>query len=213
MPLLRTFVYGVWGDALFFSAPPLDPFGVSGYGAYRGRWKHYTDLSSRDWRNAPKSKTGFELDRRPQHLCDSTVAPPLPFPVHALWICGRKWGGENGPAEHCIKGTLRVTRSSPKILGDLKTMMIKSYGGRRVSRLSPSIVMHALNACNAAKREAKRTPRRRRATRPKIDQEEKPQNQKNRGRGWVRIRDIKRPRIHTPPQPMPSVLSSQPTWG
>ena len=80
----------------------------------RGRWKHYTDLSSRDWRNAPKRQTGFELDRRPQHLCDSTVAPPLPFPVHALWICGRKWGGENGPAEHCIKGALRDTRSSPK---------------------------------------------------------------------------------------------------
>ena len=112
-------VYGVWGDALFVSAPPLDPFGISGYGAHRGRRKYYTDLSSRDWRNAPKRQTGFELDRCPQHLCDSTVAPPLPFPVHALWICGRKWGGENGPAEHYIKGALRVTRSSPKALGDL----------------------------------------------------------------------------------------------
>ena len=113
-------IYEVWGSTASLSAPPLDPFGITGYGAYRGRWKHYTDLSSRDWRNAPKRQTGFELDRCPQHLCDSTVAPPLPFPVHALWICGRKWGGENGPAEHCIKGALRVTRSSPKILGDLK---------------------------------------------------------------------------------------------
>ena len=113
-------IYEVWGSTASLSAPPLDPFGITGYGAYRGRWKHYTDLSSRDWRNAPKRQTGFELDRCPQHLCDSTVAPPLLFPVHALWICGRKWGGENGPAEHCIKGALRVTRSSPKILGDLK---------------------------------------------------------------------------------------------
>ena len=51
-----------------------------------------------------KDRTGFELDRRPQHLCDSTVAPPLPFPVHALWICGRKWGGENVPATALYQG-------------------------------------------------------------------------------------------------------------
>ena len=121
LPLLRTLSteYGAMHSSA--SAPPLDPFGISGYGAHRGRWKFYTDLSRRDVRFAQrKDRTGFELDRRPQHLRDSTVAPPLPFPVHALWICGGKWGGENGPAEHCIKGALRVTRSSPKILGDLK---------------------------------------------------------------------------------------------
>ena len=72
-------------------------------------------------------------------------------------------------------------------------------GGVDVSSASPpSLVVHALGACSAAtKQEAKRAPRRRRATRPKIDQEEKPQNQKNKGRGWVRIRDIERPRIHS----------------
>ena len=37
-------VYGVWGDALFFSAPPLDPFGISGYGAVGGGCKSRLDL-------------------------------------------------------------------------------------------------------------------------------------------------------------------------
>ena len=75
-------VYGVWGDALFFSAPPLDPFGISGYGAFGGGSKSRLNLSSRNVRFAQrKSKTGFELDRRQSHLRDSTVAPPLPFPA------------------------------------------------------------------------------------------------------------------------------------
>ena len=66
-------------------------------------------------------------------------------------------------------------------------------------------IMHA-TAQNKAKRGAKRATPRRRQTRPtKKEPKRKPQNQKESRRGWVRIRDINNPRIHTPPQPRPSV--------
>ena len=39
----------------------------------------------------------------------------------------------------------------------------------------------------------------------KRTKKENPKTRKKRRRGWVRIRDLKHPRIHTPPQPRPSV--------
>ena len=75
----------------------------------------------------------------------------------------------------------------------------------------PSLItMHALCMQQQKRGEAKRTePPKRTKDRPKIDQEKKPQNQKNKGRGWVRIRDIESPKIHTPPQPcLPCCLLS-----
>ena len=142
------------------------------------------------------------------------LLPHFPFRPALCRICGGKWGGENGPAAHCIKGALRDTRSSPKILGDLKTiMMIKSYGGRRVSRLSPSIVTHALNACSAAKREAKRTS---------IEDDERPtknrprrENPKTRSRrkGLGANPGHKRSQNSHSPSTNAFRKSSQSTWG
>ena len=45
------------------------------------------------------------------------------------------------------------------------------------------------------------------------DQKRNPKTRRNKGRGWVRIRDIKSPKFHTPPQPMPSVASHWPIPG
>ena len=56
-------------------------------------------------------------------------------------------------------------------------------------------------------------PARTTSDRPKTDQEEKPQNQPRSRRGWVRIRDIRHPRIHSPPQPRPSAKSPWPFSG
>ena len=98
------------------------------------------------------------------------------------------------PAEHCIRGALRDTRSSPKILGDLKAIvMIKSYGGRRVSRLSPSLIMHSLHECIAASKSSASIE----DEEPTNTNQEKIPKTPERGRGWVRTRDVNNPRIHS----------------
>ena len=80
---------------------------LQGLGQVEVEVKSTLDLSSRDRRHAPKSRTGFELDRCPTHLRDSTVAPPLPFPACILQGCGGKWGGQDGSAAHFVKGAQR----------------------------------------------------------------------------------------------------------
>ena len=83
-------------------------------------------------------------------------------------------------------------------------------------------IMHA-TAQNKARARSQAPPRRRR-TRPDRP-EKKPQNQKENRRGWVRIRDLKHPRIHRisgmgrissrqlplPPNPL-SKLLTLPVW-
>ena len=91
-------------------------------------------------------------------------------------------------------------------------MMIKAYGGRRVLRLSPSLVTCALYCCSAAK-QVRAAPPSRTKKRTKNPEGGNPETTPERGRGWVRTRDIESPRIHTPPQPMPSKVSSRSAWG
>ena len=65
------------------------------------------------------------------------------------------------------------------------------------------------------KKRAKRaTPPKRTATdQTKKEPKKDPKTRKRSRRGWVRIRDINNPRIHTPPQTRPSAKSSWPLPG
>ena len=116
-----------------------------------------------------------------------------------------------------VEGRCPGHRPAPKNLGFLKTIvMMNLVVGVAVLATSHRMSLCMHYACNSAKQSrAKRaTPRRRqRPDRPKKDQERKPQNQKEGRRGWVRIRDMKHPRIHTPPQTRPSAKSPWPLPG
>ena len=77
-----------------------------------------------------------------------------------------------------------------------------------------SLCMHY--ACNnkATKQSEQRREGDNDQTRPtKKNQRKNPKTRKESRRGWVRIRDMKHPRIHTPPQTRPSARSSWPLPG
>ena len=97
------------------------------------------------------------------------------------------------PAEHCIKGALRDTRSSPKNPRNLKvTIVIILLGGVAVLATSPiSSYARIIRAACSAKASASIEDEEPTNTNP----EEIPKTPE-RGRGWVRTRDVNNPRIH-----------------
>ena len=129
----------------------------------------------------------------------------------AFTAAGGEWGRVDGCEWHYQRGATRDSVLPSKILGCLNNHDDKAYGGSRVLRLSPSLVMHALRMqqCSKAKGGASNEGEER--DRPKTDQTEKPQNQPRRSRrGWVQIRDIERLKIHTLPQPRLFAMSPWP---
>ena len=147
-----------------------------------------------------KSKTGFEHVRLPQHLCDSTVAPHSCHSGSGFLTC---WTGVGELRRFCdtlSQGCVTGHRPQPQNPRRPKVaIMIILNGGVAVLATSPFSCYYVLYCllCKQTMQEAKRAaPPKRTKDRPKIDQEEKPQNPKNKGRGWVRIRDIESPKIH-----------------
>ena len=65
-------------------------------------------------------------------------------------------------------------------------------------------------ACNSAKQSKEPSEQRRegvtRPDRPKRTKEKPPKNRRSKGRGWVRIRDIKSPKFHSCQNPLPLSL-------
>ena len=128
-----------------------------------------------------KKTTRFEQHHCPQHLCDSTVAPPLPFPGHALWLCGGKWGDQDGSATYYLGACcgLPSLAQKPRRLKD-NSCDNPSGGGGCLGQLPPCVVMQALHVLAAQQGAA---PRRRRKTRPTKDQKRNPKTKKNQRKG------------------------------
>ena len=83
-------------------------------------------------------------------------------------------------------------------------MMIILLGGVAVLATSPvTCYARIIRAVHAGKAE-----RLHRGRRTNQYQPGKIPKTPERGRGWVRTRDVNNPRIHTPPQPMPSEVQS-----
>ena len=80
-------------------------------------------------------------------------------------------------------------------------------GGGCLGHLPPYLVMHALCMLQQKQQRSQAKQRREgdRPDRPRRTKKESPKPEGKTEGGWVRIRDLKHPRIHTPPQPRPSV--------
>ena len=99
------------------------------------------------------------------------------------------------------KGCTAGHRPWPKTLGDLNNSCDDPNGGGGcIVHLPPSLVMHALCMHTTKQQSKEPSEQRREGEEPdQTDQKEPKKNPKTRKRsrrGWVRIRDMKHPRIH-----------------
>ena len=127
-------------------------------------------------------KTELDLAyRRPTHLCDSTVAIPTSLSGPRFVALRREVGRCERISSALHQGRAAGYRSTPKILGRPKTiMMIRPMGGG-VSCASPphSLCIHYMNAML----QAKRAPPTKTKDRPKTTKKEETQKEHRRGVG------------------------------